>query len=80
MVTKHTPGPWWISGKGMIRSGKDQWVARCTWQNKEANAALIAAAPDMLAALEKAEQQLDYGQFDVAQDILRAAIAKARGQ
>lgn len=35
--------------------------------------------PDMLEALRRAEQQLDYGQFDAAQDILRAAIVKATG-
>lgn len=34
---------------------------------------------EMLEALIRAEQQLDYGQFDAAQDILRRAIDKAAG-
>jgi hypothetical protein len=36
-------------------------------------------APDMLEAIRRADQQLDYGQYDTAQDILRAAISKAAG-
>lgn len=63
-----------------------------TWPTMEANARLIAAAPDMLAALEKAEQFIangvelgfirmpDASTPDPAHDTLpaiRAAIAKA---
>jgi hypothetical protein len=32
----------------------------------------------LLEAMLKAEQQLDYGQYDAAQDILRAAISEAK--
>jgi predicted negative regulator of RcsB-dependent stress response len=32
---------------------------------------------EMIAAMQKADQQLDYGQCDTAQDILRAAITMA---
>lgn len=54
-----------------------------------ANAHLIAAAPDMLGALERAEMFLadecDNGVLDMhparpVWDLVRAAIAKARGQ
>lgn len=38
---------------------------------------MIAAAPEMLAALKQAEQQIDYGQIDAAHRIIVAAIAKA---
>lgn len=38
---------------------------------------MIAAAPEMLAALKQAEQQIDYGQIDAAHRIIIAAIAKA---
>lgn len=42
-------------------------------------ARLIAAAPDLLAALQQAEQQLDYGQIDAGHRIIIAAIARATG-
>jgi hypothetical protein len=53
--------------------------------NQEANARLIAAAPDMLAALERIADPSNYGSdggWDAASypdEIARAAIAKARG-
>ena len=46
----HTNGPWRITGQGTIRAGDDR-VAQVYWHNKEANARLIAAAPNLLAAL-----------------------------
>lgn len=50
--TKWTPGPWRISGKGTVRAG-DDWVGSVHWRNREANARLIAAAPDLYEALQK---------------------------
>lgn len=47
----HTPGPWRVAGKKTIRSDNG-WIATMHWQNSAANAALVAAAPDMLAALK----------------------------
>lgn len=55
------------------------------WPEAEANARLIAAAPDMLAALLRAEMFLSGFEDDDMQDVtsdlqaIRAAIAKARG-
>jgi hypothetical protein len=54
------------------------------WPNAKANARLIAAAPDMLAALEM-QQMAEYdpeasrrkGYFDRARELRDAAIAKA---
>lgn len=55
----------------------------------DANASLIAAAPDMLAALEQVlefhakcerEDAIDWQWFDAAYYAARAAIAKARGE
>lgn len=49
----------------------------------QANAALIAAAPELLAALEAVDRWMaGYGtatQGDIRERIVRAAIAKARG-
>ena len=58
MTTKHTPGPWIITGS-MISSDDDTTVCLLTsYRNmtpkQAANAALIAAAPDLLAALTEA--------------------------
>lgn len=66
MTTKHTPGPWEINlddSSNPIIGADKQVVARvahlAAWRHPleaEANARLIASAPAMLAALEKAEQ------------------------
>ena len=96
--TKHTPGPWrWrmhgASGDTKLVGSNEVplvWQDR-HWQcpSQDANAALIAAAPDLLAACEKyieledwqdddprgAVTDVDYA--EVA-EMLRAAIAKAR--
>lgn len=45
----------------------------------EANASLIAAAPEMLDALESAESVLRQAGCDATARMVRAVIAKARG-
>ncbi len=57
-MSKYTPGPWeWdedeSGGPGVIHAGKTL-VAYFPWSNcnESADARLIAAAPDLLAALE----------------------------
>jgi hypothetical protein len=52
----HTPGPWRSHGAGGEIHGNSRIVATMCWcsgmhDEDEANARLIAAAPDMLAAL-----------------------------
>lgn len=50
---KHTPGAWKVLGEGRVEAGK-QHIADCYGPRiKKANACLIAAAPDLLAALEE---------------------------
>lgn len=101
----HTPGPWRVSDGAMryivadghmgplcdIRSrldypGMDPIVA----DTLDANARLIAAAPDLLAAVVAADgavkyamaaanSEADYERLCAVQDALWAAIAKARG-
>lgn len=97
----HTPGPWNVfapkfkAGRGIGPSSK--WiVARTTpcrdgagQHHSKANARLIAAAPDLLAALIFLSQQvakLPQSEFSKNDNIAPAliqsdkAIAKARGQ
>lgn len=87
--TKHTPGPWTATGHdgGMCVVVESKWgsVAKalpvgCEVQ-EAANARLIAAAPELLEALEEIAEQLEL-EGPSCSDILaaaRAAIAKARG-
>lgn len=54
-------------------------AAKIMAANAEAQRDAALAERDRLAeALARAEQQLDYGQYDAAQDILRAALASIK--
>ncbi len=81
----HTPGPWHVLNHSMqciIRSENFEEtftniaVTPGLNGNAEANARLIAAAPDLLEACKSA---LDEGDDYVAMKKLKAAIAKAEG-
>ena len=96
----HTPGPWIASDQS--RHGCDYrdrhimddsgdilatvHAVRTTAAGRDANARLIAAAPDLLAACEAALSELEalrgvdegFPQGETAQ-ALRSAIAKAKG-
>jgi hypothetical protein len=93
----HTKAPWHIcevTGRGLklIRDANGYCVAEAVkpansgaaYIDADANAALMAAAPDLLAACEAMAAQLGGGdsftQWEVAKAQLLAAIAKARGQ
>jgi hypothetical protein len=98
-MSGHTPGPWklteettigrpCITGRiGLIAMLAVHDVGDAEWDADTANARLIAAAPDLLAACEAVLSNLDHlsdvwGQEGVTrtvQDRLRAAIAKAKG-
>ena len=56
-MSKHTPGPWISNGHGV--HGKDNaWVASLraeSYQQKEIDGRLIAAAPELLEALRMQE-------------------------
>lgn len=86
----HTPGPWQFyrlsgdDGLGYIRADPEDGLeiahhgdsGRAREEN-EANGALIAAAPDLLAALKAMVDELsDEGDWPIF-DAARAAIAKA---
>lgn len=88
-MSKHTPGTWFVTGnmtlyvEARIGGGLVQEVAAVGpteadsgyGPQQRANADLIAAAPDLLRALECL---LEMGHAK-AGDLARAAIAKARG-
>ena len=93
METKHTPGPWrYEAGTKTIRAARENyWL--CSMDSfdgavdHEANARLIAAAPELLAALmvlvDHAREAYPHfedtrGQRDIGEAL--AAISKAKGE
>ena len=87
----HTPGPWRIGDAGVTVFGpkteapSPKTVAYMADGNSawKANARLIAAAPDLLAALMGAEERMrNVGVTDGSALMIqvRAAIAKAEGR
>lgn len=81
MNAKHTPGPWiYDETWALINAEHGSEIAavhaaRGTKGEPQANARLIAAAPDLLAALVDAYERLTGDR-----SMIRAAIAKATGQ
>lgn len=45
-----TPGPWIVIGQDIFGTEPDEYI--CMWSGRSANAALIAAAPEMYYSLE----------------------------
>lgn len=90
---KHTPGPWYVVvGKSRMVCAPqttNKPIAVCNFDNgqaEKANASLIAAAPDLLEALEKMVGEYPYNppcknweDKAEAHTTARAAIAKAKG-
>ena len=85
-MSNHTPGPWKanfaISGEVYIFGG-DRNFARVfdEWRdeaNQEANACLIAAAPDLLEVLEKAVNRQGFTNAELID--ARELLKKARGE
>lgn len=84
MKAEHTPGPWGVAiGKrtSVVRLGvTGPAVALCNYDNgpqEKANARLIAAAPDLLAALQRANIALCGYLPAHRNDVTDAAIAAA---
>ena len=89
-VPKHTPGPWGSEkihpgGEWLVYKAMNLPVAKVLHAE---DSALIAAAPEMLAALDAIEIALDMGYHpaEVLQEggairnAIKAAIAKAEGR
>jgi hypothetical protein len=96
MTAKHTPGPWRVEGLLIKAIDHGRWFgiakvggSRLSIEGNMDNARLIAAAPDLLVALE-AMVKAGSAQFEItgwpanfhngALLNARAAIAKARGE
>lgn len=92
MSTKHTPGPWSVRYDFVVQAqsfsdGRLVPVAQPYGVNTDgtdlfANARLIAAAPDLLEALEASLALIDLAipfEGDVTRKA-RAALAKAKGE
>lgn len=103
--SKHTPGPWQAEQDDVpYDGGFETWVVNadgagicmmdCPKDDMEVNARLIAAAPDLLKALESLNALIDFavpcgdGDFSISDvsglnrafDLAHAAIAKAKGE
>jgi len=82
-MTAHTPAPWtvqkgaygavWAGPAQLPHPGRDSMRLEERMAERAADAALIAAAPDMLAALKVLEVYAMGGDLR----LIRAAIAKA---
>ena len=87
--TKFTPGPWlfssYKSGNSVIViDGKEFDVATVNYPNRDANAHLIAAAPELYEALDALRAELflhaEGNYFRPLLDKAEIALAKARGE
>ena len=83
-MSTHTPGPWSVfSGTNEVRADNCKWgnnwpVADALGHDLdeiEANARLIAAAPELLEEIECVNVKLPYGILEQ----VRSAISKAKG-
>lgn len=82
-MSKHTPGPW-RTDKEIIRGGDDDYIAVIIAGNSsDANACLIAAAPELLEACKGFLEHWPFPNGIPLQETAnraRAAIAKAEGR
>jgi len=92
----HTQGPWAIedctpgesTGLRFTIYSKDNYIARTTdgWKEAQANARLIAAAPELLEQCKLFEKCLTYlinsgdSGADLERDNLRAILDKVKGE
>ena len=97
MKAQHTPGPWTVhaqaSANNYVALVDNNWMAAIQFNGElmvakqDANAALIAAAPDLLEALKESYKYISGGSeaqhglaFQALFDQVRAAIFKATGE
>lgn len=93
----HTPGPWesaWSDGRGVlcVRAANGDWICGEIFNGPgkgmalaeaQANARLIAAAPDLFYALKMCVQRLERPELSPGADVVlekaAGALAKAQG-
>ena len=79
-MNKHTPGPWFVDAHTNVLA-EGCLVAfpsvAAGLEKQEANARLIAAAPELLGALQKAVARQGFSNDELRD--ARAAITKAKG-
>lgn len=93
MKTKHTPGPWEVRPSSNPHNGSawrdivstgTEFSPAYVGEALDRDARLIAAAPDLLAALEYITRSAESGHYIERSGpevtAARAAIAKARGE
>lgn len=92
--TRFTKGPWkWSGDRLMSLNGpvidsaahEGMWFARYDEDEDEANVNLIAAAPELYAALTRCLNFIENTESEMGEslpsgEIARAALAKARGE
>lgn len=84
MKAQHTPGPWEVAGTEIWAGSKRITMGRGAHDEKEAavrnaNARLIAAAPELLQACQRALHWIR-PLADPDAEFIREAIAKATGK
>ncbi len=95
-MSEHTPGPWAVdeAENGVTARGGEDMIADCdrlnglSFEVSRANARLIAAAPELLEALERLKAEVENAHvldirkrtaLCIATSVASTAIAKARG-
>ena len=76
VICELKPNPKWEDGRGVYKQEN-------AWENQEANARLIAAAPELLAALKEIiclYEICQPGPMPSIKEIAEEAIAKAEGE
>lgn len=85
----HTPGPWLRIQNGDVEDSRGNLIAAVSFQGSDGpiNGHLIAAAPELLAALEAAMElgayrgdRMPIKAVKPVFDQMKAAIAKAKGE
>lgn len=81
-MSQHTPGPWTFDDDYYVVAGEENDIICELWsQDKDANARLIAAAPEMYEALKAINKAFPWNEQMTRPvfDKVHAAIAKAEG-
>lgn len=92
-MTEHTPGPWAVDldlskvplrqDTATVYDSEENSIADLYHGRIEANAHLIAAAPDLLTLLDELDRRVVWESVGLGNEIaerVEAAIAKAKGQ